>query len=157
GEARDVLAPFAERGHRDLDDAQPVEEILAETALPDELREALVRRGEDAHVHGDARAAAHALDLALLKDAQELRLDREGRVRDLVQEDGPRARELEASRARVDSRGDAFLDAEELALEEPLGHRGAVQGEERSVPPGRARVEQARGELLAGAALPRDE
>ena len=42
--------------HRDLHDAQPVEEVLAEAALLDQLADALVRRGEDAHVHGDAAA-----------------------------------------------------------------------------------------------------
>ncbi len=116
-----------------------------------------VRRGQDAHVHGDRAPAPDALDLALLEDAQELRLDRERRVADLVQEHRPAARELELARPRVDARRDALLDAEELALEEALGHRGAVQREERPVAPRGARVQEARGELLARAALPRDE
>ena len=47
--------------------------------------------------------------------------------------------------------------AEELALEELLGHRGAVDGDEGSLRARAARVERPRDELLAGPALAGDE
>ena len=79
-------------------------------------------------------------------------------VADLVQEDGPAARELEAADAVAHrARERALHVAEELALEEVARERAAVHGHERPRARERARVERARDDFLAGAALPRDE
>ena len=156
-EARNVLAVLAQRGHADLDDAQPVEEVLAEAPGADLGGQVLMRRRDDAHVDGHLRAPADALDLALLQDPQELGLDGERRVADLVEEDRAAVRELELAEPRLDARRDAALDAEELALEEALGDGRAVEREEGALAARRARVQKLRRELLAGAALARDE
>src|SRR2546430_13179771 len=46
----DVVAALPQRRHRELDDVDPVEEVLAKAARRDELRELLVRGADDAHV-----------------------------------------------------------------------------------------------------------
>ena len=55
---------------------------------------------------------------------------------------------------RGDGAGErALLVAEQLALEQRRGNRGAVDGDERPVAARAQRVERAREQLLAGAAL----
>ena len=99
-----------------------------------------------------------AADLALLEHPQELALQRRRHLRDLVEEEGSVVGELEAARARRGGAGErALLVAEELALEERLGDRRAVEGDETR---GGARtqvVDRARDDLLAGAALAGDQ
>ena len=50
GDRGNVFLPVAERRNADRKHVEPVEEILAEPALADELLEASVRRGDDSHV-----------------------------------------------------------------------------------------------------------
>src|SRR5262249_27462446 len=98
-EERDVLAARAERWDRERHHVQPVEEIGAKLLLLDRLRQVPVRRGHDARVDLDRLLTADALDLALLEDAQELRLHRERHVADLVEEERASARALELAAA----------------------------------------------------------
>ena len=49
-EERNVLAAIAQRRQVNPDDVDPVEQILAETPVGDELRQILIRRGDDADV-----------------------------------------------------------------------------------------------------------
>jgi hypothetical protein len=64
------------------------------------------------------RIVAHALDLALLERAQDLRLHGERHVADLVEEQRRAARPLEASGARENGAGEgAALVAEQLGFE----------------------------------------
>ena len=74
GEQRDVARPLAQRRDVDLDHVQAVEEVLAEAALLELLLEVAVGGGHDAHVHLEGLVAAHALELALLQEAQQLDL-----------------------------------------------------------------------------------
>ena len=91
---------------------------------------------------------------AVLERAQELRLQRERELADLVEEERAAARELEAADARRDRAGErAALVAEELALDERLRERRAVDVHERPLGARRGRVELARREPLAGARL----
>jgi len=74
--------------------------------------------------------AAEPLEFLLLEDAEELRLELERDVADLVEEERPAVRQLEASDSLRDrARESATLVAEELALEEAGGDGGA--GDER--------------------------
>src|SRR5262249_35761723 len=66
--------------------------------------------------------------------------------------------ELEAAHPALERAGEgALLVAEDLALEERLGDRRAVDGHEGPRAPRRALVDGPRGELLAGAALAQEE
>ena len=71
----------------DRKDVEPVKQILPECSCGDSFLQVAVRRGEDAHVHGNRVAVAHALDLALLKDAQQRDLGFRRQIADFVEED----------------------------------------------------------------------
>ena len=137
--------------HLDGDDGEPVEEVLAETALGDQLREVLVRGGEDAHVHAERLLAADALEGLLLQRAQHLGLGLDAHVADLVQEQRAAVGQLELSAPPADRAGErAALVTEQLGLDQLLGDGGAVDLDERAVPSRGLGVDGARHQLLAG-------
>ena len=156
GEQGDVVAPLAQGRHVDVDDVEPVVEVLAEGSLADLLLEVAVGRGDDAHVDLDRLLAADALELALLEHAQDLDLHVLVDLADLVEEEGALVGELEAAALAGLGPGEgALLVAEELALEEALGEGGAVDLDEGPVAPGREVVDRVGDELLADARLAR--
>src|SRR4030095_695933 len=78
GQEGNVLAAFAERWQRHGDHVEAIEEIFAETALADHLREIAVRGGEDARIDGDGVRRTDGPDLPALERAQELWLPAPG-------------------------------------------------------------------------------
>src|SRR5690606_10351799 len=109
-------------------------------------------------VHGHGRVRSYGEDGARLQDAQQLRLELEGELRHLVQEQstavgGPEHTEviLHGPRER------AAHVTEELTLEQAAGDRRAVDGREGAVTAGRSLVEGPRHELLAGPRLAADQ
>src|SRR5213079_3657527 len=129
----DVRPPLAERRYGDADDVQAEEEVLAEAPGAHRRLEVLVGGGDDAHVGADRLPAADARELALLEDAQELRLERERHVGDLVQEQRAACGGLELADAPLDrAREGAALVAEELTLEELVRDGRAVERHEGS-------------------------
>ena len=100
--------------------------------------------------------AADALERALLQEAQQLDLDRRRDLADLVEEQRPAVGLLEAPFAAAGrAREGALLVAEQLALEQRLGQRRAVELDERCRRAGAVLVDSLRDELLARAALAR--
>jgi len=97
GEQRNVVAARAQRRHLDRDDVQPVVEIAAKTAVRDFRFEALVRRGDHAHVDADGLLAADFLERLLLQHAQHLGLRAQTHVADLVEEERSAVGQLEFS------------------------------------------------------------
>ena len=83
-ERRDVLHAGAQGRQHDRDDVDPVEEVLAEDSLCDELGQVLVGGGDDPHVHARFVVPADLADDLLLDRAQELDLHRQRRLGDLV-------------------------------------------------------------------------
>src|SRR5262249_25644149 len=98
-EERDVLAPSAQRRNVEWDDVEAIVEIGAEGLSFTGLHEIAIRCGDDPCVDLDRLAAAHALDLALLQHAKELRLHGQRHVADLVEEQRASARALELAAA----------------------------------------------------------
>ena len=83
-----------------------------------------------------AVAAADALDLALLEDAEQLGLRLQGQLADLVEEERAPVGQLEAADPPGDGAGEgALLVAEQLALDEPRGEGGAVDLDQRPARP----------------------
>ena len=157
-EERDVLLALPQRREADGDDAEAVEEVLAELPFLDEAAEVGVRRGDDADVRVDRLDGADGEELALLEDPEELGLGLERHGADLVEEDRPAVGDLEEALLLGDRSGEGPLRvAEEVRLEEVGRHRAGVDGDERAGGAQREAVEGARDELLAGAALARDE
>src|SRR5262245_16759860 len=138
----------------DRHDVQPVEEVLAEAAVAYRRAQVAVRGRDEASVDRDRARPAHAVEARLLERAQELRLGRERHLADLVEEERAAVRELEAAGlARRRARERALLVAEQLALEERLGNRRTVDLDEGPARAAAARVQRARDDLLARAAL----
>ena len=85
-EVGDLLPSIAQRRDVDPDDAQPVGQVLAELTLGDPLLQVGVGGGEHADIHRLRPRLADGHDLALLEEAQQLRLDVERQVADFVEE-----------------------------------------------------------------------
>ena len=108
----------------------------------------------DADVDLDRLLAADALEPALLEHAQELGLQAERQLADLVEEQRAAVGHLEAAGLLFGRAGErALLVAEQLALDQRLGERGAVDGDARTLRAARRAVDRARDHLLAGAGL----
>ena len=69
---RQVFAVIGQRWRADQEDRQPVVEIGAETAALRLLRQRLVGRGHDAHVHLHRLVVAHPLQFAAFDKSQQL-------------------------------------------------------------------------------------
>src|SRR6478672_2780606 len=157
-EQRDVLDPLAERRHREGEDVEPVVEVLAEGPVLHGRDRVLVGGRHDPDVDDDLGLAAEAPEGALLEEAEELGLDAGLHLGDLVEEEGAAVGELEAALAAIAGVGEgAALVAEDLALEQGLGHGRAVDGHEGAAGAGGELVERAGDQLLAGAGLAVDE
>ena len=142
----------------DLDDREPVVEVAAEAAARDLAEHVAVRGRDDAHVVPLALAAAERHDLAGLEHAQELGLQRDRQVADLVEEQRAAVRRGERALAIAGGAGERALDvAEQVALDQRLGRRAAVEHDERAVLARRRVVDAARHQLLAGAALAEEQ
>src|SRR5437016_3313637 len=113
-----VLGPLAERRGLDREHVQPVVEIVPEPLLLHHPKEVAVRRGDEADVDLDRLRTADPLELLLLQDAQQLRLELERDLADLVEEQRAAVGHLEAADLLGDGAGEgAPLVPEELALE----------------------------------------
>src|SRR5581483_551642 len=157
-QARHVVRSGPERGHLDVDDVQAVEEVQAEPPAARLRLEVAVRRGDQADVDRDGEARAERRHLALLDGAQELRLQREGDLGDLVEEERSAFRGPEDAVVVVHGTGEGPATvAEELAVERRLREAGAVDRDERMARERTALVDRSRHELLPGAALPADQ
>src|SRR5437870_7104605 len=157
-EQRDVLDALAQRRHHDRHYVEPVVEIFAEGAAADGLLEVRVRRGDEAHVDLDRPGAADPLDLALLEYPQELGLELGPQGADLVEEERAALRELELAKLALVGAGErTLLVAEQVGLDESLGDRRWVDGDEGLLAPRALMVDGPRDELLAGTALAGDQ
>jgi hypothetical protein len=115
-----------------------------------------VRRRDDAHVHLHGRGAADALERALLEDPQQLDLCLQRKVADLVEEERPPVGQLDATGlATRGAREGALLVSEQLALEQGVGQRRAVDRDEGTGAPGRLPVDRARRDLPSSSSTSR--
>src|SRR5438128_1953231 len=117
GQPWDILPALAKRREPKAHDVQSVVKILPEASALHRFFEVAISRRDDPDVDPDGLGAADALELVLLEDAQELRLQRLADVAYLVEEDRPMVGELELPRLLLVSSGErALLMAEKLAL-----------------------------------------
>src|SRR5262249_39122051 len=70
----DVFAARPQRWNWDVNDLQPVIQILSKLSLNNEFFKVLVRGGDDANVHLERLTVADALKYFFLEHAQQLRL-----------------------------------------------------------------------------------
>ena len=157
-ERRDVLPAIAQGRDEHGQDVQAEVQILAESPFFDQRRKVPVSGRDHADVDVMRPVAAHGANVAELKDPQELRLQAEGHVADLVEQQRAAVGLGEQPLARLDGAGErAARVSEDLALQQLLRDGGRVHGDERSIATRASRVDRARDELLAHAGLARDE
>ena len=144
-----IRASLAEGRDAQLHDRDAVEEIAPEGPFLDHRREVAVGRDDHARRDPHRPIRPEPLERALLEHAQELGLAHERKLPDLVEQDRPLTSGLEragAGRGRAGER--AALVPEQLALDQRLGDRRAVDDAKRLLGPGAPLVEQAREERL---------
>src|SRR4029453_8978923 len=101
------------------------------------------------------QCAADTLETFFFERAQDLRLQAERQVADLVEEQRPAVRQLEASGLPCHGPGErSLLVAEELGLEQRLGNCGTVDRDKGGFSTRAERMERAGEQLLAGPAPP---
>ena len=123
------------RGRVQADHVEPVVQVLAEPAGADQGLEVLVGRRQDPDVDRDRLRAADPLEGHLLEHAEQLGLDLEVDVADLVEEERAAVGLLEPADPVAIGPGEGPLDvAEQLALQQALRQRGAVDLDERPRP-----------------------
>src|SRR5215472_18542273 len=64
-----VVFALAERRHGDWENVEPIEEVAAEASCGNRCLQITVRRGDNAHVHGDGLRSADTLELPLLQNS----------------------------------------------------------------------------------------
>src|SRR5207249_3494814 len=133
---------------------QAIVKVFAKSLSGNFCRQVFVGGAEDADIDVDRRGAAQALDFPRFEDSQQFGLRGQRHVSHLVEEERAAVRQLELAALERRSAGEsAFLVAEELAFDQVLGQRGAVEGDEGFSTPVAALVKLARQQLLARAAL----
>jgi hypothetical protein len=157
-EKEDVAAARPKRWDVHPNDVDSVEEIFAETLFFDFGLQVAVRGRDDAGVERDFLVAADGAGSPLLQGTEKLGLHAGGHLADLVEQNGAARGFDEEAGTRVARVGEGAFDVpEELAFEEVLRHRGAVDGHEGPVLARALRVQRPRDEFLARAALAGDE
>ena len=121
-----VLGPLPERRHVEVDDAQPVQQVLAELAGGDQVGQVAIGGGDHAHVDPRLRfVRADGLDFAVLEKPQQQGLHAQAHLADFVEKQRAAMRELELAALVAVGAGEAAFDvAEELRLEERFGDAG---------------------------------
>src|SRR5690606_34268348 len=88
GDGRDVFEALAERRHADGERVEAEEEVGTERADGDFLLKVLIGGGDDARTDAAFARAAEAAERAAFDGDEELGLHLEGKLADLVEEDG---------------------------------------------------------------------
>ncbi len=149
----DVAVPLGQRRHVDVDDIQPVEQILAELSLADHLVQIAIGGGNQADVDGNRLGAPHALELPLLDHAEQLHLDGVVDLADLVQKQRAADGHLEAPlAARIGAREGPLLVSEEFAFEQGRRQGRAVYRDIGAARPRAEAVQRMGHQFLARAA-----
>ena len=155
---RNLVPALAQRRQREMNDAEPIEQVLAEFPFFAQLAQVAVGGRDDARIHGDPLVGTDPLNLVRLQHAQQLHLPCQGQLADFVEEDGAGVRALEFALAIGRCAGEcAPAMPEQLGLQQIVGNGPAVDGNERPVGPVPVGMDHLGHQLLAGAALAVDQ
>ena len=153
-EQRDVFPALSQRREVDVEDVEAVVEIVPELTEGDGSRKERLVAASTRTSTWMGLTSTHPEERPALEHAKELDLRRRRDLADLVEEDRARVGQLEPAEPPLRRAGErALLVAEQLLLEQRVGERGAVDGDEGLAAPGREIVHRLGDELLAGAAL----
>ncbi len=131
GKQPDIPLALAQGWRLDQDDVEAIVEIFAKSSLGDALLEIAIGSRDDPDIDANVLEPADLPEGALLDGAQELDLHRERQLPDLVQEKRAPVRCREEAVLFGDrARKAALAMPEHLALDQRLGDRAAVHGDE---------------------------
>jgi hypothetical protein len=151
---RDVVTPLAQGGDVDRDHRQAEVQIFAELPALDLFFQVALGSGHDAGVGAQRLVAAHPPELVALDHPQQLGLHVDRKLADLVQEHRALAGGLEGALAGGHGAGEgATLVAEQLALDQVVADRAAVNDHEGRAGPPALLVNAAGQDVFAGAGL----
>jgi hypothetical protein len=154
----DVARALAQRRHADHLEREAVVEVAEELAPLDLATQVRVGGGNDPGRRLPLPVPTDGREGPVLHHAQDLLLEGQGHVADLVEEERTPIGLLEAAAPRVLGTGEGTaLMAEELALEQRVADRGAVDRHHASGCAARGKVDRPRHELLSGATLAHDQ
>jgi hypothetical protein len=156
---RDVGAAIPQWRNREMNDVEPVVEILSELALVDQMTEGPVGRRNHPHVDDRPRSfGADLLELAGLEETQQQPLHPQRHLADFIHEHSALVRHFELARLVTIGPGEAALDVtEQLRLEERLRQAGAVHRDEVVVLPRPLGMDGPGDDFLARAAFARNK
>src|SRR5712664_84522 len=129
-----------------------MEQVGAESAFADGFLQILVSCCQEADVEPDSPGAADADEFALLKDAQQLGLQRQRKLADFVEEDASAFGDFQQPFLLTDGAGECpLLVPEQLTFQKRFCQCGAIQGHKRLILAGAILMNRASSELLARA------
>ena len=158
GQRRNISRALPQGRDAEGHDVQAVIEIRAKGPALHFGGEIAIGGGHQADIELPRACASHALELALLQDAQEFGLQLRSELADFIEKDGTAFGHLELALFLSDGSGEgALLVSEQLTFEECLGEGGAVDGDEGFGGARAEAVQSARHQFLAGAGFAEDE
>ncbi len=155
---RDVFPAFPERRQIHWNNVQTVEEILPESLFPYHLVEVGTGSRDDPYIDLDRRAAADSFELALLKDTEQLHLQRGRHIPDLIEEQRAAVGLLETTDTGLYRAGEGAFDvSEEFRFQQVLRDRATVDTNQLVIPPGTVEVHRPGDEFLTRSGLSLDQ
>jgi hypothetical protein len=157
-EEGDVSAALAQGGDAKVDDAEAEVEVFAEAAGFDHLGEVARGGGEDARGQRRGLVGADGADFLVLKGAEETGLKIEGKVADLIEEEGSAVDAGEQADLGARGAGDGVAGVtEELAFNHGGDEGAAVDGKEGLLGVGAVAVDGTGDKFFTGAGFADDE
>src|SRR6202158_4979691 len=142
----------------EVDDIEPIEQVLPELPFLHQIRQLFVRGSNDANVHFDRRALPHPSDFPLLDRAQQLRLNLGSKVADFIEEKRAAGGLFKQPPSKARGAGEGALGMpEKLGFDQRLGDSTAVNRHEWAVCSLRTLMEDSSDLFLSGAGFPRDQ
>src|SRR5262249_22735756 len=141
----DLTPALPQRRNRQREAVETKIKIRAKTSAADVRLQVAIRGGEDAHIDGLGTVGSEARHDPLPEYAKQLRLCSQRELSDFVEEHGAARGRFEETLSRLQrTRERAPLMAEELALEQRVAERRAIDPHEGPLGPRRVRVNRAR-------------
>src|SRR5690242_12471243 len=158
GEQWNVFAPGTKCGQLDRNNIESMKEVFAKFPARYRGREVDMGSGNHAHIDHNRTGPANAPHGSLLERAQKLALEDERQMADLIEEERATISKFEQPGLRDrGTRERALFVAKQLALEELLGNRRAIDIHERRSTPRTVVVNRARDQFLSRASLAREQ
>src|SRR6516164_4666515 len=153
---RNILSPIAQRRDLDRHHAQPIVQVLAESAGADLAAKLPIRRSNDPDIDLDAARPPYPLKCLLLQDAHDLALGFERHIADLVEEQRAAMSTLEGTDLARRPIAPKF-GPEQLDLEPVRPHRRAVDRHKGTLRTPRVQMQQPPDDFLSGTGRSRDQ